>query len=255
MHGITKETYIHNNNLHTCSGCALSSYLETVPETWGLSTFVCNFQIFGSLHKWPPQANPTADQQSNTHTNNTSWVHLVYCTHVEQTFFTCTRSARCSKSLTHSNQCMRHKYVLSWQMASPEGKSHQELMPSMQYTHCRQITNQIIAAVFKKHKYWAALITYYLISASSGICKTDSFWQQRRQDLCSTYMLKYTPIPKGDKRVWTEGSLFKLIQSHTWWGLLVQLKQTPEFHRVWTTGPSTQLLWSAELLLFHWIAY
>lgn len=164
MHGITKETYIHNNNLHTCSGCALSSYLETVPETWGLSTFVCNFQIFGSLRKWPPQANSTADQQSNTYTNNTSWVHRVYRTHVEQTFFTCTRSARCSKSLTHSNQCMRHKYMLSWQMASLEGKSHQELMPSMQYTHCRQITNQIIAAVFKKHKYWAALITYYLIS-------------------------------------------------------------------------------------------
>lgn len=49
-------------------------------------------------------------------------------------------------------------------MAPLEGKSHQELMPSMQYTHCRQITNQIIAAVFKKHKYWAAPITYYLIS-------------------------------------------------------------------------------------------
>ena len=91
-------------------------------------------------------------------------VHRVYRTHVEQTFYTCTWSARCSKSLTHSNQCMRHKYMPSWQMASLEGKSHQELTPSMQYTHCRQITNQIIAAVFKKHKYWAALITYYLIS-------------------------------------------------------------------------------------------
>lgn len=56
-----------------------------------------------------------------------------------------------------TNTCRR-------QMMSPERKSHQELMPSMQYTHCRRITNQIIKALFKKHKYWATLITYYLIT-------------------------------------------------------------------------------------------
>lgn len=151
-------------------------------------------------------------------------------------------------NVSDTNTCCRR------QMVSLEGKSHQELMPSMQYTHCRRITNQIIKALFKKHKYWATLITYYH-STSSGICKTDSFWQQRSQDLCSMYMLKYIPTPKGDKRVWTGGSLFKLIQSHTWQGLLVQLKQMPEFHMVWTTGSSTQLLWSTELLLFHWITY
>ena len=95
---------------------------------------------------------------------NASWVRQLYCTYVEQTFFTCTQSPRCSKSLTHSNQCMQHKYMLSQQMASLDGKRHQELTPSMQYTHCRQITNQIIPSVFKKNKYWATLITYYLIT-------------------------------------------------------------------------------------------
>lgn len=193
------------------------------------------FQPFGRGQQWRPSASTVTRTGSIPHVpgssglSHTRWTDVLYL-----------QSPRCSASLTHSDQRMSHKHVLSQQMVSlSRENNHQELTASMQYSPWRQITNQIITAVFEKHKYWATLITCYLICA-----------KQQSQDLCSTYILKYPP--KGDKRAWTEGLLFSPKQ-HT-----VRASgpaQTPRFHRVCPTGPSTQQLRSTKLLLFQWISY
>lgn len=103
------------------------------------------------------------------------WVPQAYCPHVEQTFLTCTPSPRCDEPPTHSKQRMWHKYMSSREMVSLEGKTHQELMPSTQCTHCRQVTTQISTAVFKKHKQWAAW--------SPSVLSLHQFWYRQTRFL------------------------------------------------------------------------
>lgn len=50
-----------------------------------------------------------------------------------------------------------------------------------------------------------------------SIQKACSFGQQQSQDPCSTHRLKNSPTPRGHRRVWAEGTLFKLTQSHARW--------------------------------------
>lgn len=124
-----------------------------------LDVISTHLAVYISNHK------PTLQQTSTmTHTQSIQPIlgspGLLY---TPWTDFTCTPSPRCSNSLTGSNQCMRHSYVLSQQILSLEGRSHQELIPPMQYTRCRQITTQLNHCSIQ-HKHQGPLVTYYLIT-------------------------------------------------------------------------------------------
>lgn len=99
--------------------------------------------------------------------------HLSSATRAEHVCCACTPRSGCNTSLTHPKQGMWHKYLLSQRMVPLEGNKHQGLMPPMQRTHCRWVTNPTITLVLRNSKCWA--VTNSHRSAPSGTYKMGSF--------------------------------------------------------------------------------
>lgn len=156
---------IHSQNLHTSNGC-ISSDLKAVLKH-GDSR---HLGVVCSHLAAAPE--PAGEELSSA-------------TRAEHVCCACTPRSGCSTPLTHPNQGVWHKYLLSQQTVSPEGKRHQDLKPPTQCTHCSWVTNPIISLVLSNNKCWASKHQF------SSLChfwyvQNRVFWQQWNTGLWKT---------------------------------------------------------------------
>lgn len=142
---------------------------------------------------------------------------------------------------------LRHKHTPLLQSGSLQRNCHQDLTPPMQCTRCRQ--KKPTTTVAFRYKYWLTLIAYYH-SAGFGTSKINSFWWQWSQDLCSTCMLKYTQAANAGKQkghfvIWTDLKP-RMVRSSG----AAEIKS--QISKRGLQDLQNRLLWSIELLLFHW---